>query len=215
RIGTGDIEIAQRALGAGVVDQRKRTVADGLGSLEGRRQSVEIVDLALRELRQHLESSEALQLPPEVVAEIAEQLLGVAAGLLGERASFLRHALGAMRTLAAEVSQHRRTDRRNCQHRARGRDLPRPQRRAPRRELPGALLREQPLGGLAGLALLALVAAALDDRAQHVVRELDAAQVEPLLDAQQPPVDEHRERAGRSSRLGETAEQALLRDALT
>ena len=37
------------------------------------------------------------------------------------------------------------------------------------------------------------------------MRQLDAAQVEPLLDAQQPPVDERRQRVGRGARGGEGA----------
>src|SRR6266576_3486414 len=56
---------------------------------------------------------------------------------------------------------------------------------------------ELPLGLIARRALEPQIAARLDDAAEHVVRELDPAQVEALLDAQQPPVDERGERFGR------------------
>ena len=55
---------------------------------------------------------------------------------------------------------------------------------------------------------------ALTTLAQHVMRQLDAAHIEPLLDAQQPAVDQRRERVGSGARLGEATEQALLGDVL-
>ena len=57
------------------------------------------------------------------------------------------------------------------------------------------LLGEQALGGLARFAFAAQVAAALDDAAQHIVGEFDAAHVQTLLDAQQTAVDQRRQRA--------------------
>ena len=50
--------------------------------------------------------------------------------------------------------------------------------------------------------------------AQHVVRELDAAHVEPLLDAQQAPVHQLRERVRRRARGGQRLGHALLGQAL-
>ena len=58
------------------------------------------------------------------------------------------------------------------------------------------------------------VAARLDDPAENVVRELDAAHVEPFLDAQQAPVDELRQRVRRSADRGERLSHALLGQAL-
>ena len=52
-------------------------------------QAMEIVDLPLRELRQHVEPPEALQLAPEVIGQVAEQMLGLAARLLGLGARLL------------------------------------------------------------------------------------------------------------------------------
>ena len=157
-IGAGDIQVAQRAQGAGVVNERKRAVADGLCPLERRGQAVEVVDLALREFRQHFEPPKALELPPEVIAQVPEQMLGVAACLLSRGARLLGHPLGAVRPLTAEVSQYRCAERRDRQYRAGTRNLPRPCRCAPRGELARALLGEQPLGGFARLALVALIA---------------------------------------------------------
>ena len=65
-----------------------------------------------------------------------------------------------------------------------------------------------------GLALVAQVAAGLDDAAQHIVRELDAPHIEPLLDAQQPAIDQHRERIGRGAGRLEAADQPLFGDVL-
>ncbi len=70
------------------------------------------------------------------------------------------------------------------------------------------------LGLLERLALEPQLAARLDHAAQHVVRELDAAHVEPLLDAQQPPVHERGQRIGRGAGIGEGLEHALLGQAL-
>ena len=67
-----------------------------------------------------------------------------------------------------------------------------------------------PLRLVARLALVAQVAARAHDAAQHVVGKLDPAQVEPLLDAQQPAVDERRQRVRRRAHRGESLAHALL-----
>ena len=59
---------------------------------------------------------------------------------------------------------------------------------------------------------MAQVAARLDDRAQHVMRKLDAAHIEPLFDAQQPPVDQQRQRSGGCAGCTEQRRNPLFRD---
>ena len=117
--------------------------------------------------------------------------------MLRAGARLLRHALGALRALSATISKNscgdsaQRKDDTDC------RDLARPHERMARVKFPSALLREQPLGGFARLALLTEIAAAFDHPAQYVVREFDPAYVEALLDAQQAAVDQSPKRAGR------------------
>src|ERR1700730_11628580 len=97
-------------------------------------------------------------------------MLGVAAGLFGRGARLLGHALRTVRALTAKVGEYRCAERRG---------------RARRGQFARSLLSEQPLGGCARLALVALIATGRDDTAQHVVGELDSADVETLLDTQQ------------------------------
>src|ERR1700731_4592183 len=137
-------------------------------------------------------------------------MLGVAAGLFGRGARLLGHALRTVRALTAKVGEYRCAERRGRQHGAGARNLPRPRGRAPRRQFARSLLSEQPLGGCARLALVALIATGRDDTAQHVVGELDSADVETLLDTQQASVDEQRERARCGAGLRKTAQQALF-----
>ena len=73
-----------------------------------------------------------------------------------------------------------------------------------------ALGGQHAFGGLARLALLALVAAVLDDAAQHVVGEFHPARVETLLDAQQPAVHEQGHGARQSAGGRKAADQTFL-----
>jgi hypothetical protein len=81
-VGTGAFGVAQQAHGAAVTHQGQRPVEHGLRRLQLRRQAVEVVHLALGELRHCLQLAEALQVAAEVVAEIAQQLFGLVAGFL-------------------------------------------------------------------------------------------------------------------------------------
>ena len=74
---------------------------------------------------------------------------------------------------------------------------------------------EEALGCIARLALLAQIAAAAHDAAQHVVSEFDPAHVEALFDPQQPAVDKKRERVGGGVCGCEAADQALCGDVFT
>ena len=103
-----------------------------------------------------------------------------------------------------------RTDRKD---RANRRDLARTDERLARRTLAFALGSELALRLVARLALVPQRPVRAHNAAQHVVRELDAPHVEALLDAQQPPVDERRERVGSSTCLGERLADALLGNA--
>jgi hypothetical protein len=100
------------------------------------------------------------------------------------------------------------------EHGAARRDLPRAHQRFSRGALALALCGKLAFGLVARFALQPQIAAGLHDAAQDVVRQLDAPHVEPLLDAEQAPVDEHRERIGRGTRCGETLLHALLGQAL-
>src|SRR5579862_322311 len=171
---------------------------------------MKVVDLTLGEFRQHVEPSEALELARKVIGEIPEEVLGPGARLLGDRSRLDRLALGAVGTLTADVSEHRSDDRPNREHGANACDLACPHGRAMRRELTRLLVREQLLGGFALLENVTLVAAGLDDTAEHVVRELDAADIEPLLDTQQASVHEDGKRVGRGTGLGKAADQTFL-----
>ena len=100
------------------------------------------------------------------------------------------------------------------QHRAADRDLPRASQCLARGQFARLLCRQLLLGHFKRFALVAQVAACGDHAAQHVVREFRAAQVEPLLDAQQAPVDQRGERVGRGAGGGEGLQHALFGQAL-
>src|SRR5262249_25644211 len=142
---------------------------DRFGSAKRRREAVKVVDLALRELGQNLQPPEALELACEIIAQVAEKVLGLAAGLLRSGPRLLRFALGAPRALTAEVGQHRGGNGDSCQYRAGRGDLPCARRRTPRCKLAFFLLGKEPFRGFARLALLTAVAARLDDSAKHIV----------------------------------------------
>jgi hypothetical protein len=82
------------------------------------------------------------------------------------------------------------------------------------RRLAVALRLELPLGLVARVALVAHVAARPHDGAQHVVRELHPAHVQALLDAQQAPVHQRRQRPGRGGSRREGLDDTLLGQAL-
>ena len=127
---------------------------------------------------------EALQLTLEVVGEIPEELLGMGSGLLGQLPILLCQVLGATGASGTNVREHRRRQCENCEQDAAERDGASPPERMARCARPHALLFEYPLGRLARLALVALIAACLYYAADDVVCQLDPAHVEPLLDAQ-------------------------------
>src|SRR6202023_2887274 len=91
-----------------VVYQREGTIAEGVVPLESRGKAVEVVNLPLRELREHLQAPDALELPAKVIGQICQQPLGVTAGLFGlgapprgpPRAPVPQHALGRFARLA-------------------------------------------------------------------------------------------------------------------
>src|SRR5689334_9603381 len=83
-----------------------------------------------------------------------------------------------------------------------------------RRCLAFSLRLELAFGLLSRFPLVALVAAFDDDVAKNVVRELDAAKIQPLLDAKKASIDEERQRARLRARVIEGAQHALLGEAL-
>jgi hypothetical protein len=114
--------------------------------------------------------------------------------------------------MQAEGGEHRRGPRQHREHDAADRDLPRPDQGLARRAFARALVGELPLGGLACLAFMALIAAGPDHAAQHVVGELDAADVQPLLHPQQAAVDQGRQSRGRHAGAGEASQQLFFGD---
>ena len=169
---------------------------------------MEVVDFALGKARDHVEAAGVLELARKSGREVTEKGLRLHARLL-------REVLGAFRALRAEVREDRRGDGADGEHDADGGDLAGADQRVARCGGPLALLLQHLLGGFARLALMPQVAAGLDHAAQHVVGQFDAAHVEPFLDAQQPPVDERRERvSGAAPAAAKCARRRLLRDVL-
>ncbi len=150
----------------------------------------------------------------EVVEQVEDELLGFAARLLGGEACRFRRCLRGLRALGREVAVDRTADREHGEYRGARGDLPRAHQRLPGGAFALALRGELGLRRLARLALQAHVPAALDHAGEHVVRELDASHVEPLLDAQQPPVDELRHRPRCRARGREQFLQPFLGEAL-
>ena len=192
--------------------QRKRTVARGFRALQFRRQRLEVIDLTFGQFRNHIQPAETFQLAREVIRQVSKEMFGLTARLFGCDARLLRLALGAMGTLVTDIGQNRGGERADGERRTHDGDLPRTHQRAACCEFALALLGEQPLGGIARLALVAQIAAAAHDAAEHVVREFDAADVKALFDPQQTAVDQHRERIGGGAGGCEAAQQALLGD---
>ena len=207
RGGARGVHLAEKAGGFGEMHHGARSVARAVRAPQRHGQRVVVGDLAPREFHEHPQLAEALEFAGEVIREIAEQLFGLRAGPL-------RDALGIARALRAAVGEDGGGGRAYRERDAGSGDLPGAHQRVACGEFPVALFSEQPLSGVARFALPAQVAARLDDAAEHVVRELHAAHVQPLLDAQQAAVHQHRERVGCGTRSPETREHALLGDVL-
>src|SRR6185437_13118938 len=174
----------------GMIDQRQGAATNGIGTAQLRRQRVEVVDLALGELRQHLETSEAFQLSHESVGQISQQLLGVGACLLGDRPAVLRHALGSLRPSGADVTEYRSGDRQYREQNATGGNGARPPESALGRLFSRTLVYECALGCLLRFTRFTLIPPRLHDEVEYVVSKHDATHVESLLDAQQSAIDE-------------------------
>ena len=203
-----------RAQHRAVAHQRQRAVALGLRRAQRRRQRVVVVQRALGELADDVEPADGRELEIEVVEQVDDELLRLAARGLGHQPRLLGLRFRLLRALHAEPAEDRAGDGDHGQHAARRRDLARPHQRLSRRPLARALRFQLPLGLVARVALEPQVAAGLHHAAEHVVGELDAADVEALLDAQQAPVDQLRQRAGRRARRGEELGEALLGEVL-
>src|ERR1700743_3831828 len=175
---------------------------------------MKVVDLTLREFRNRLELAETLQLPHKIVRKITQQVFGLRPRLLGGSPRLLCLALRTFRALSGEDGEYRRSHSDYCQHNTDARDLPGPYQGAPRCELPLLLLVQQALSGFARFPFLAQVAAFFDDAAQHIMRELNSAYVEALLNAQQSPIHQQSQGARRRACGGEATNQALLSDIL-
>ncbi len=184
--------------------------ANRLRASQAGRQAVVVVDLPLREFLQHVQAAETLQLLHEVVAEITEEALRLAARLFRAGTRFLSFALGMAGSLETEVSEHCGDDSCNGQNCATERNLPGPEQRFASGELTIPLLGQQTFRRFARLTFLALVAAGFDHAAQHIVRQLDAAHIQPFFDSQQTPVDQQRKRPRRGAGGREAAQQTLL-----
>jgi hypothetical protein len=117
---------------------------------------------------------------------------------------------GLLCALGGEVSVHGAARRADGQHRAHGCDLPRPHQCLARGNFARALRGKLAFGFVLRFAFQPHVAVCADDTGQYVMRQLHSAHVEPLLDAQQPPVDERGQRIGRRAGGRQAFLHALL-----
>ena len=196
-----------------VAHERERAIAVGLGGAKLLGQRIIIVESAFRQCGHDVEAADGLELEIKIVQQIDDELLRLAARAFGHRARLLRFQLGFLRALHVEEAEGGARKRTHREHRANRGDLSCTHERLPCRALARALLVELAFGLVARFALVAQVAAGSDHAAQYVVRQLYPAHIEPLLDAQQSPVDERGERIGSRTRRGKRLPNALLRNA--
>ncbi len=212
--GPGFVDLREVAQRPPIADEGQCTVSLRVGRSNLRREAGVIVDGPLRQAGDDVEPPDRFELEIEVVEKEDDELLGLAARALRHRAGLQRLRFGFLRALHVHVPEESAGDRADGKDRASGRDLARANERLARRRFAQALRFELPLRLLLRLALVPEIAACDHHRAQHVVRELHPAKVEPFFDPQQPAIDERGERIGRGAGRREAAQNPLFRDAL-
>ena len=172
-------------------------------------------------MNQERQLPERRQFLRQIAHHETQQLLRLRAARLGKRLRLLRRrrrrarsVLGQLRALHVGVAENRTAGRADGEHRACRRNHPRAKKRRVRRGFLRQRCSELALDGGLALALVAHRAAGADDAAEHVVGQLHAAHIEPLLDAQQPAVHECGQRLGRSAGGDEAFFHPLLGEAL-
>ena len=103
--------------------ERKRAIASGFPALQRRWQRLEVVDLPFGQFRHHIKAAEALKFAREIIRQVRQEMLGLAARLVGRGARVLRLVLRAVGALVADIRQDRGADRAYGKHRAHDGDL--------------------------------------------------------------------------------------------
>src|SRR5450755_1214027 len=126
---------------------------------------MKIVDLTLQELGENLQLPKAFEFPVDIAAEVAQQVLRAGARALRFQTGLFGFMFGPARPLGAEEAEYRRRHGENGQYDASTCDVACAHQRASRGEFPFTLHSERLLRRLVRLALMARIAARLDDRA--------------------------------------------------